>query len=266
MAITIVGTPQSGTNSNGGDVTLTFDGTPAQNDVVVVIGGNGDNDGAGAIGPSTAGYTQQALRYDANESFSYGVWTKVLGASPDATVVCQGSTDIAEATVYLSYVLRGVDTTTPMDATPTEFDDGTTTTPDPPSITTVTDLAWVIAIAAHGWQDAPTGYPSGYINTVGAGALDSRRMGIGAATKEVTPAGAENPGTFTLSGSRDAYSMTVAMRPSGGGGGGGLQSDLGNLSSSGLFSTQKQSFSAKTGGTPAYQGPAGRVIILRRRR
>ncbi len=214
MAITIIGTPQTGTGGNGSDVTLTFDGTPAEDDLVVLFGGSHDEDGTPAVGPSTGGYTEQALRQSSDEVFSEGVWTKRLGATPDATVVGKGSGDTQELTAYFCWVLRGVDTTTPMDAAVVEFDQGSTTNPDPSEITTVTDGAWVIALQAN-YKHPTITYPSGYINTVDAAGSETKRIGIGGATKEVVTAGAEDPGTFTYQNARDCYCFTVAVRPSG---------------------------------------------------
>ncbi len=122
MAITIVGTPQAATGGNGSDVTLTFDGTPAEDDYVLLFGGSHDEDGTPAVGPSTAGYTEEALRQDSNEVFSEGLWGKFLGATPDTTVVGKGSGDTQELTAYFCWVLRGVDLTTPWTYTPEEVD------------------------------------------------------------------------------------------------------------------------------------------------
>ncbi len=221
MAITIVGTPQGANAFNGGDVTLTFDGTPAEDDVVVLFGGFHDEDDSPEVGPSTAGYTERARRQTSGEVFAEGVWTKPLGATPDTTVVGKGSGDVQELTAYMCWVLRGVDTTTPMDAVIVEFDQGSTANPDPSEITTVTDDAWVIALNAN-HKHPSTSFPSGYINTVTVSGTETRNIGIGGATKEIASAGAENPGTFTIQNARDTYCFTVAIRPTGGAAAGSL--------------------------------------------
>ena len=217
MAITLIGTPQIATAGDGNDVTLVFDGSPVEDDMLLLMGGNGDNNGAGDIGPSTGGYANQALRQTSDESFSEGVWTKFMGATPDTEVIGQGSGVAQEATVYVAYMLRGVDLTTPMDTAVVEFDQGTSPNANCSAIVTVTDLALVVAFGAWGWNAAATGFPSGYTDTESEGALDTRRIGLGTALKlGVTPAGSEDPGNFTGQGNRDTYCMTVAVRPAGG--------------------------------------------------
>lgn len=203
MAITIVGTPQANAVADGGGLTLTFDGSPVEGDVVYLFGGTG-NTAEGTNGPSTGGYTEL---FDAGNGPDAGVWRKVLGATPDSNVVCQGSGNNQHATAYASIVLRGVDTTTPEDATPTQD-----TLTSPPPITTVTDGAWVIAGGADWWSDVPTGAPSGYSNGKWAGAIDTAAISTALATKEVATAGTEDPGEFT-SWAGPQWSWTIAVRP-----------------------------------------------------
>ena len=217
MAITIVGTVQIGNERNGGDVTLTFDGTPAEDDVVVVIGGHGNENGSDPIGPSTAGYTTEDDTDDGADDWTGGVWTKVLGASPDATVVCLGSGATVDAAVYAAYVLRGVDTANIMDAALVLTSRVTTDNPDPDSITTVTDDAWVIAAVVQRYHATATAFPSGYTNTATAGRVDTNRFGVSVATSEIASFGAENPGAFTISvGSSLQAAYTIAIRPASG--------------------------------------------------
>lgn len=213
--ISRIGTMQSGDTNNGGNVTLTFDVAPSENDLVVLFGGNGDNDGVGNIGPSTAGYTQAALRYSADEPFSTGVWWKVMGGTPDTTVTGQGSGNSQEGTAYFAIVLRNADTTTPMDATPVELDQGAAQ-PDCPSITTVSDGAWVFAYFASTSIGSPgiTGWPTGYDDDQAQLAgLDTRAHRCGISRKVVSTAGADDPSAYTVSTSGDNYCITVAVRP-----------------------------------------------------
>ena len=221
MAITIVGTAQIGTNGNGGDVTLTFDVAPVEGDMVLVLGGHGNqNLGTGPIGPSTAGYTQRALYHSNVIEVSNGVWTKFMGATPDATVVCQGSGVIEDGVVYASIVLRGVDPTTPLDAVIVETSElvgGISTDVDLDAITTVTDGAWVIG----GWNHRSTGLfsgPTGYSNFVFDTVVDTNRLSGALATIEVATAGVEDPPVFSGNRSDPWYGYTVAIRPAGAGG------------------------------------------------
>lgn len=210
MAITIVGTPQVGNAINGGDLTLTFDVTPSENDVVVVFGGSSRfaTPNPGAPG---SGYTQIALY--ATVSLFFGAWYKRMGASPDSSVVCHGSGTVTEAAAYGCYVLRGVDTTTFLDAAATTAGLTTSTNPDCPSITTVTNNAWVIAVAGSKVYDTTPGTVSGYSNQYNTAGNDNNDITVAGATLEKTTAGAENPAAWSSWASGNWYAITIAVRP-----------------------------------------------------
>lgn len=216
-SITLIGTVQAGGNSNGGDVTLTFDGSPAQNDMVLLFTGHGTTGTENPYSPSTAGYTEvpSSHIYDTTGAkTSFAVFYKFMGATPDTSVTVQGNGVAQDATAAVSYMLRGVDQATPLDTAiqmGAEF--AASTTPDPPSITTVTANAWVFA--AIQWSNATTinTYPSGYTNTTLADGVDTNRIRLGVASKEVASPGAEDPGVYTLSGTAEGYPFTLAIRP-----------------------------------------------------
>jgi len=211
--ITMVGTAQSGTAANGADVTLTFDVTPQQNDVVILWGGIG---GTGTFGPVTAGYT--AIITDSATAPRGGMWYKVMGSTPDTNVVGAGSGSASNAVVYGSVVLRGVDTANVLDVAATgTFDGATTTAPDSPSITTVTNNAWIIAAAVKRGANSTPGSISGYTYLAGGAATDTNRVSSHAAYKVKTTAGADDPAAWstwtgeTGAGNWDAF--TAAIRP-----------------------------------------------------
>lgn len=228
MAIAIVGSSQADFNNNGGDVILTFDGSPAEDDFVVVTGGNADNDSSGPIGPSTGGYTQRGLQMAGGSERATGVWTKFLSSSPDSGVVGQGSGSAQEATAYASIVLRGVDLDTPLDVSIVETGPTTSAERNLDSIDTATDDAWVILCVGGGGDDVPSAGPTGYGNLATAGDVDTRRYCCALCTKEVTSAGTEDPGDFSGWLSNAWYGFTVAIRPAGAGGDFGKYIDLDN--------------------------------------
>lgn len=211
MAITVVGTPQVGNASNGGDVTLTFDVTPAQNDVVIVYGGASYFSSPNPAAPGT-GYTQIAL-YSHTSNLFFGAWYKRMGASPDSSVVCHGNGVPSAATAYGCYVLRGVDTTTFADAAATTAGLTTSTNPDAPSITTVTNSAWVIAVAGSKVYDTTPGTVSGYSNQYTTVGSDAVNITVAGATFEKTTAGAEDPAAWSSWASGNWYAITIAVRP-----------------------------------------------------
>lgn len=212
MAITIVGTPQVGNTNNGGDVTLTFDVTPSENDVVIVYGGAGYFSSPNPTAPGT-GYTQIALYSHATNLF-FGAWYKRMGASPDSSVVCHGNGAGNAGTAYGCYVLRGVDTTTFADAAATTAGVTTGTNPDAPSITTVTSGAWVIAVAGSQVYDTTPGTVSGYSNQYNTAGDDTAAdITVAGATLEKTTAGAENPAAWSSWASGNWYAISIAVRP-----------------------------------------------------
>lgn len=220
MAISLVGSFEDGV-LNGGNPTLTMPGGIAQNDVVYIAYGEGATADLN-LSVSTAGYTELAdLRADDSSDCNLGVYRKVQGSTPDSSVVCTGSGNAANGTQGIAFVLRGVDTTTPEDATIQTATGINTEVADPPSITTVTNGAWVLAIA--GASDATAGdisaAPTNYSDLVWGRANDNNDMVIGVARREIAVAGAENPGSFSgheATGTASWCAATVAVRPAAG--------------------------------------------------
>lgn len=206
MTITLVGTPQIGNTTNGGNVTLTFSTTPSENDYVVVYGGVGG--GTAPSAPGT-GYTQIAL---VSATTRFGVWIKKMTSSPDASVLCRGNSVTSAAVAYGCYVFRGVDGTTPQDATATTATNFTGA-PNPASITTATNSAWVLAFGNGSVSDATPGTISGYSNQYNTTASDTEPITVAGATLEKATAGAENPAAWSTWADSEWYTVTVALRP-----------------------------------------------------
>lgn len=210
MAITVVGAAQSGSAANGGDVTLTFTGSPAADDVVYVGAAVGTS-GVTAPTISTAGYVDIANDgLTRPNSISTIFRKKLTGAATTVTIVGSGAPQ--DTTVAVAIVLRGVNLSTHEDATPTQAS-GSSTNPDAASITTVTDNAWVLDFAFSPVNDAAVTAPSGYTAQANAANTDANPISGAVASKEKTTAGAENPGTYTawLTGAWNTF--TVAVRP-----------------------------------------------------
>ncbi len=124
--------------------------SPATDDIVIVTFAAGSNTDRTL---SATGYTQIAQQrpndaYDVNHYCGY----KVMGATPDASVdLTVNSASSSHGAVVIIEVWRGVDTTTPMDVSPTLDTGINTALADPPSITPVSSGAKVCvsAAAAH---------------------------------------------------------------------------------------------------------------------
>lgn len=218
MAITLVDSPV--TNTGSGQVVLTLPAGVQEDDVVYVAAS------CQQTSPSTwsegSGTWQLIDSEYSNDSLDNNlvVYRKVMGASPDTDVTLDGSAGTSRHSGVL-FVLRGVDTTTPEDATATTTNGVGIGTPDNPSITTVTAGAWVIAFAGSTQPDTVTNAPTNYVNLAWiANGADNATMG---ATREIASAGPEDPAAWTDitgTGTDSWTAITVAVRPAGGGGGG----------------------------------------------
>jgi hypothetical protein len=209
MAISFI-EAKSGSANNGGDVTVNF--TNAQSgDFVLVVGGF-QSTGANA-GVSTAGYTELTELGLVNSTIiSY----KFITADTGLTGL--GTTQASDGAAYVALVFRGVNTSTPID---NSFSSGTGTgEPNSPSLTTLTDGAVVVSGFVLNESRTVVGSvgPSGYATVDGnylVNTSDTNNVTVGATWKTISPAGAENPGAWNLSGvpSADVRAITVALRP-----------------------------------------------------
>jgi hypothetical protein len=216
MAITKVAEGAFLVEEDGTTQNLTLPGTPLENDIVVVAFGN-DNFVAG-VTINTSDYV--AIHSIGGGSGTPGRWIayKRMGSTPDTVV--NVDSEGADSAVVIQ-VWRGVDTTTALDATPTNTT-GTSASADPPSITTVTNGALVFAVAIFDDDDAAATAtaPSGYTNLI-AGDTGNASTSVGAtvmmASKTVATAGAEDPAAFGGTADDQWAAITFALRPAAGG-------------------------------------------------
>lgn len=184
---------------------------PVQNDIVIVVTAVADNTACTATG-----YTQTALVSTTLSTVYVG--RKFMGATPDTTVAVQGSGSNAQGACAVAYVWRGVNTTTPMDATPTTSSATNTAIPDPPAITPVTAGAVVLAMGGAGHQRGAVNFTSptlaNFRSTSANTAGDDATVGIGWASWY---SGAYDPSPFTFGGTDSTAYMscgvTLALRP-----------------------------------------------------
>ena len=203
MAISLVGT--AGNTGGTASVTVTL---PAlqQGDVVYVAAFGNAFPSAATI---TANNSFVALTGNqASGTNSAQFFRKVMGSTPDTSVTLSYS--IAAWASAVAICLRGVDTTTPEDATPTTAGWTTSSAPDSPSITTVTNGAWVLSLLGK-LSGSVSSQPSGYSNTISAVHVNSATAA--GATKEVATAGAEDPAAWSMSTSSAWFAVSIAVRP-----------------------------------------------------
>jgi hypothetical protein len=214
MAITFVGS-NTGTGSGATTITIPMPVGVATGDVVYVAAMSSQTVDVDCTEGSGTWTEIADLYANDTDDCNLCVFRKVMGGTPDTDVTLTVRTT-AGASVGLSYALRGVDTTTPEDATATTATSADASKPDPPSITTVTANAWVIAIGGSSEADAVTNPPTNYsnlaVNTDGGGLLRNVMM----ASREIASPGAEDPAVFNdISGTTsDSWcAVSVAVRP-----------------------------------------------------
>ncbi len=203
------------TANYGGSLSGGSDSSPREGDYVFVAVCT-SNSADLTFSASTAGYTKVADLYANNTGTtadcSMAVFYKRMGASPDSSVtITSSATAFLIATVY---VVRGMNASTPMDATATT---ATTVTngavPDPPAITPATARAAVLAVGCAAGSGTMTDLTSSDLAN-----FDSRNTGFAATGIGLIygwASGAVNPAAFGGGGAslRATASVTMALRP-----------------------------------------------------
>lgn len=209
MAITLVGstTAQAGPGPHGA---LTFDisGMGVQEDdlLVALCIESGSNTWASETGwtdfPNVASQGQVSRR----------LYYKLSGVSEGNPAFDAGSAFTGNYGIIAAF--RGVDTTTPVEAS-TVGTEGESNSPNPPSVTTLTDGAWVVALESNDDNDNTSGspYPTGYTGIQYGDQTDGGGPGGGMAYKEIATAGAENPGTFSIANTEEWITDSLALKP-----------------------------------------------------
>lgn len=194
---------------NGGNATIDTLGMGlVEGTVVIITGGHPYRSGA-SLGP-LSGFTEIASS-DVS-GFSLGVWYQIVGATLPASFECYGTGNALDACAYVAIGLTGVDTTHIADTLATAAN-GSSTNPDPASIVTVTDSAWVIACGGSEVNDGTPGVISGYSNDVSDNANDTYDATVALATKLIVSATTEDPGAWSTWATGDWRTYTVAVRP-----------------------------------------------------
>ena len=219
MAITYIGGLTGGA-TDGGAISINLTSLNLQQgDIVLAIYSSAFYSDTNV---SITGYTEISDLYYHSEA-SQGningyVGYKIMGATPDTTLAIGAYGDINTGNALIAYVWRGVDTTTPLDVTPTTAiapnpDSGSR--PNNPSITPATAGAVVIAALGFGRSDStPSTYtdPDGYENLVTKGQSDNSKCSASVASKFWSGSGAEDPGEWTFNYYTWA-ATTIALRP-----------------------------------------------------
>lgn len=186
-------------------------GTPQQGDIVLLARACERQIDAATADVLTAGYTH--LFATASSFPGAALHYKIMGVSPDSQVEIEQQFERIQA--GLIQIWRGVDSGTPIDAT-LQSASGSGT-PDPPSYTSVTDGALVIAAGFLDNDDSAgsVAAPSGFGDLLAAD-TGQASTAVGAtvmiASLEQETAGAIDPGAFGVL-FDGWHAVTFALRP-----------------------------------------------------
>ncbi len=193
--------------------------TCEENDVVIVVLASDQGSGSDvALGITSSGYNEEvnifanATTYDNDLVVSW----KRMGATPDTSVTGQSDGGGNGNVSVIAYVLRGVDRTTAMDVAVTTATSTSTSIPDCPSITPVTDGAIVVACGGAAVSDSSVTAPTGYTNQEEQNGSSGYVVTAAVCSKLWSGSGAEDPAAWTdwVSTSGRASTMaTLAIRP-----------------------------------------------------
>lgn len=210
MAVTFVNATAVGVGSSSSTVAIPSGTEP--NDIVFVITAMDQ-----AVPNTPTGYTAgQSGRTGVTVGYMWAY--KIMPDPVDTTA--SGLSSNSRAT-HAAIVFRNADTTTPLDVTPPSTANGSSGAPNPPSITTATAGAMIVAFGYLDDDEVASAVtaPSGYTlatatETTGSGAT------VMAAYLLSTAAGTYDPGAFSGTGLDDAWeAATVALRQLTAGGG-----------------------------------------------
>lgn len=203
----------SATTTNGGNpsIDLTTIADLSEGDVVYVLG---------AIPTTTAGLAlpgDWSTLDEQNSGSGRGIiGRKVMGPIPDASVVLTGDADAGSSVGFIAVALAGVDTTTPEDGVSIVFASGSSTNPDPGSITPGSTGGIALIMAWSRVNDSTKTAPTGYTEVVDiAASADTNDVSLYGAYKFGMVSGvAENPDAIGSWSTGDWGAWTISVRTS----------------------------------------------------
>lgn len=211
MAISFIGST-GGSAINGGNVTLTLPGTYSSGDVAVVTVTLGTSKATSLSVASSSGGAFSQIVTTTNSSFArFGVFRQVLASTTSVQAVITGSGGSTDSTSGVVHIFRGVDNTTPEDATPTSTT-GSGTSWDSPSITPVTSND-VILTCVGGQTILAITAPSSFSDATTASGNDTFDCRSGQAWITNATTSAFDPAAWTSTATVSWVAATVALRP-----------------------------------------------------
>lgn len=198
--------------ADGADATIDLTTLPValqEGDLVVCFGGHSRV--ANAVGVSSAGWTQYSD--DVSAAFRLRIDYKFMSSSPDTSITCRGSANVADGCAYRVWALRGIDPNNPIDVAAPTAATGTSTTPDPPAITTVTTNAVVLTAFGSPVFDTAATNPTESQHVTLVANSDTNSATVGSALRHRVTVGAYNPSAWAGIVSGNWVAQSMALRP-----------------------------------------------------
>lgn len=210
IAVATGGTGIGSGGQNGADRTITLP-TLSAGDLVLAWGGFTNATPTPGLSAPTD-FTTIVDQVSGNHRAWFGY--KIMGGTPDATLTCTGSGDVADGVSYNAFCFTGADTGTPMDNTPVVLA-GSGINPDASAITVVTDQAWVVVMVSGSSIDTAGIAITNYTYVAGVAGNDNTDATASGYYRGPLGTGSENPGAATGWTMGDFVAVTVAIRPAG---------------------------------------------------
>ena len=198
-----------GTTNGSGNFSVTKPSSVSNGDYLVCIVGRDDN--AGSY-PTISGWTNVNAGTSTGNDTSVTISYKYISnaAGEPATYTC-ATEDSGEEYYYYCCALSGVDATTPQDVSFAWTNVNGVSTFTAPSVTTVTNGAFVFAVSYCDNDSDMTPPGSPWTTLLDDGVYSANNLSISYMTK--SPAGATNNASFTNASNDDGYTGQFAFRP-----------------------------------------------------
>ena len=170
-------------------------------------------------GAGSNGWTRLlTAKFTSGTDMETGIYYKKATSTNEALPTFSVGTTNNKNTIILITCWKGVDTSTPIDATLTQDHTDNTQDPTPPAITTATDGAVVLLWKGSGGTKSTSQVPpSGFVKIEKDRVKDNRTVAMGwktqASAGTVTPGAWDNTSTGT---NQENHCVTMALRPASG--------------------------------------------------
>lgn len=220
MAITFVAAETVPSATGASTLSVTKPTGTAEDDIIIAIACSDDGDDTNDLPSGFTAIFDGAITNGAgtNDSY-YTLGYKIAGASEPASYTFSFASSVEPSVAGLA-TFRGVDTTNPLDVTPTENAVGDTAPTDheSPSITTVTNDCAILCCFGHEAECVVTTPETGFTMVIddhsdwgGGFATGGAAIQIGWDIQDA--AGASGVKTFTVDVTDSYTAVTVALRP-----------------------------------------------------